>query len=95
MKLLNRTTRVNTEDPLGRGLDAVIVIALFLAAGFGLDRLAGTTPLFMIGCTVVGAVGLFAKFKYAYDARMTELEAERAARADAARMASTRRNEAA
>lgn len=81
MKLLNRQTRVNTEDPLGRGLDAVIVIALFLAAGFGLDRLFGTMPVFMIVLTLVGAVGLFIKFKYAYEARMLELEAEREARA--------------
>jgi F0F1-type ATP synthase assembly protein I len=61
------------------------VIALFLAAGFGLDRLFGTMPVFMIALTLVGAVGLFIKFKYAYEARMLELEAEREARAARAR----------
>jgi F0F1-type ATP synthase assembly protein I len=80
MKLLNRQTRVNTEDPLGRGLDAVIVIVLFFGAGFGLDRFFGTTPIFMIAFTLLGAFGLFVKFKYAYEARMLEHEAERNAR---------------
>ena len=84
MKLLSRitrpTTRVNTEDSLGHGMDAVIVLGLFLLGGFGLDRLAGTMPVFMIVMTVLGAVGLFAKFKYRYDDRMDELEAERLAK---------------
>ena len=38
----------------------------------------------MIIMTVVGAVGLFAKFKYRYDDRMNELEAQRAAKSAAA-----------
>ncbi len=80
MKLLNRQTRVNTEDPLGRGLDAVVVLVLFFGAGFGLDRLFGTTPVFMIAFTLLGGVGLFIKFKYSYDARMEQHEAERRAR---------------
>ena len=95
MKLLNRKTRVNTEDPLGRGLDAVIVVVLFLAAGYGVDRLFGTVPVFMIVFTLIGAVGLFAKFRYAYEARIAELESQRATRDDAARVAPTGRNEAA
>lgn len=90
MKLLNRQTRVNTEDPLGRGLDAVIVIVLFFGAGFGLDRLLDTTPIFMIAFTLLGAVGLFAKFKYAYEARIAELEAQRDARTAAHRSRVTR-----
>ncbi len=72
-----KQTRVNTEDSLGLGIEAAIIIALFFGAGFGLDRLFGTTPIFMIVFTLLGAVGLFAKFKYRYDDRMAEHEAER------------------
>lgn len=83
MKLLPkppRNVRVNTEDSLGHGLDAVIVIVLFLALGFGLDRLLGTMPVFMVVMVVLGAIGLFAKFKYRYEERMDELDRERLAK---------------
>lgn len=72
--------RVNTEDSLGHGMDAVIVLAIFLGAGYGLDRLFGTIPVFMIIFTVLGAVGLFAKFYYSYESRMDEHDAERLAK---------------
>lgn len=90
MKFLpvNTKKRVNTEDSLGHGMDAVIMLALFLLAGYGLDRLFGTIPVFMIVMTVIGSVGLFLKFKYQYNARMDDLEAERrgpAAQREAAR----------
>lgn len=80
MKLLPKQTRVNTEDSLGLGIEVAVILALFFAAGFGLDRLFGTTPILMIVCTILGAVGLFAKFKYRYEERMDELEAQRANR---------------
>jgi len=81
MKLIpiNTQKRVNTQDSLGHGMDAVIMLALFMLAGFGLDRLFGTTPLFMIVMIVFGAVGLFLKFKYRYEARMDELDEQRRA----------------
>jgi hypothetical protein len=72
-----KQSRVNTEDSLGLGIEAAVIIALFFGAGFGLDRLFGTTPVLMIVFTILGAVGLFAKFKYRYDDRMAEHEAER------------------
>ena len=75
-----KDVRVNSEDSLGHGMDAVIVVVLFLAAGYGLDRLFGTMPVFMIIFTVLGCVGLFAKFKYRYEERMDEHEAERLAK---------------
>ncbi|MDX2379155.1 MAG: AtpZ/AtpI family protein [Acidimicrobiia bacterium] len=90
MKLLKKNTRVSTTDSLGHGMDAVIVIGLFLAGGYGLDRLFGTTPLFMIIMTIVGAVGLFTSFRYRYEARMQEHEAQRAARIEAARPSPTK-----
>ena len=84
MKLLPTQPRVNTEDSLGLGIEVAVILALFFGLGFLLDRVAGTTPVFMIIMTVVGAVGLFAKFKYRYDDRMNELEAQRAAKSAAA-----------
>ena len=83
MKLLPKPrtdVRVNSEDALGLGMDAVIVIVLFFLAGFGLDSVFDTTPVFMIVMTVLGAIGLFAKFKYRYDERMNEHEAQRLAK---------------
>lgn len=77
MKLLPKQTRVNTGDSLGHGMDAVITLVLFVGAGYGLDRLFGTVPVFMIVMTLLGAVGIFFKFKYRYDERMTELEDQR------------------
>ncbi len=88
MKLLPKQTRVDTQDSLGLGIEAAVITLLFLGVGYGLDWLFGTTPIFMIVFTVVGAVGLFAKWKYRYDDRMNELEAERAAKtADRSRAA--------
>jgi ATP synthase protein I len=80
MKLLPQQTRVDTQDGLGLGIEAAVIMALFLGVGYGLDWLFGTTPVFMIVFTLLGAVGLFAKWKYRYDDRMNELEAERAAK---------------
>lgn len=80
MKLLPKQTRVDTQDSLGHGMDAVIMLVLFVGAGYGLDRLFDTLPLMMIVMSVLGSVGLFLKFKYRYDERMTELEGERTAR---------------
>ena len=91
MKLSPKKTRANGEDSLGHGMDAVIMLVLFLGAGYGLDRLFGTMPIFMIAMTLLGAVGLFAKFKYRYDARMDEHEAARLAHSSSKSAASTTR----
>lgn len=80
MKLLPKQTRVDTQDSLGLGIEAAVIMVLFFGVGYVLDRLFTTTPIFMIVFTIVGAVGLFAKWKYRYDDRMNELEAERAAK---------------
>ena len=88
MKLLPTQTRVDTQAGLGLGIEAAVIMALFFGVGYGFDWLLGTTPLGMIVFTVLGAVGLFAKWKYRYDDRMNELEAARAAKtADRSRAA--------
>lgn len=79
MKLLPKQTRVDTQDSLGLGIEAGVIMVLFLGFGYVLDRVFSTTPVLMIVFTVLGAVGLFAKWKYRYDDRMNELEAERRA----------------
>ena len=83
MKLLPKNTQVNTSEPLGHGFDAAFVVILFFGLGFGLDRILGTTPLFMIVMTILGAVGVFVRFWYRYDARMAQHEADRAAKSAA------------
>jgi F0F1-type ATP synthase assembly protein I len=77
MKLLPKQTRVQTDDALGMAMEIAIMMALFIGGGFALDQWLGTLPLFMIVGTVLGAVGLFTKHKYRYDAKMDALEAER------------------
>ena len=84
MKLLPTQPRVkqtpaNTEDSVGLGIEAAVIIALFLGVGYVLDRIFSTTPIFMIVMTLLGAIGLFAKLKYRYDDRMEQHEAERRA----------------
>jgi len=88
MKLLPTQKRANSEDSVGLGIEVAVILAMFFGIGFGLDRLFGTTPVFMIVMTLLGAVGLFAKFKYSYEARMDEHEAKRTA--DAASSAAAR-----
>lgn len=83
MKLLPRppkNVRVNAQDSLGHGMDAVIMLVLFLGIGWGLDRLAGTQPVFMIVMTVLGAVGLFTRFYYQYSAKMDQHDQDRMTR---------------
>ena len=81
MKLHPKQTRADTQDSLGLGIEAAVIMAMFFGVGYGLDWLFGTTPIFMIVFSVLGAVGLFVKWKYRYDDRMNELEAERTATA--------------
>jgi F0F1-type ATP synthase assembly protein I len=82
MKLIPQNLRApNMNDSVGRGMDMALTMALFIGIGYGLDRWLGTTPWFMIGLSLLAAIGLFARFKYQYDAAMEEHEAERLERA--------------
>jgi F0F1-type ATP synthase assembly protein I len=81
MKLIRQNIRApRSDDAFGRGMEIALTVALFLGLGFALDRWLGTTPLFMIVLTVLALVGFFVSMKYRYDAAMTQLEAERAAK---------------
>ena len=79
MKRLTPPRRVEPDDSVVQGMEAVLVLVLFLGLGFVVDRWLGTAPAFTIGMTLLGAVGLFLKFKHTYIARMDRLEAERRA----------------
>jgi hypothetical protein len=77
MKLLPTPQRGSTDDSVGLGIEAAIVLALFLGVGYLIDRIVGTQPIFMVVMVVLGAVGLFAKLKYRYDDRMDALDERR------------------
>jgi F0F1-type ATP synthase assembly protein I len=79
MKLLPKQTRVETDDALGMAMEIAIIMVIFVAGGFALDRWLGTLPVFMIVGTVLGSVGLFTKHKYRYDQKMDAYDAERRA----------------
>ena len=65
------------DDSVVQGMEAVFALVLFLGLGVLIDRWLGTTPVFTIGMMLLGAVGVFLRFKYAYIARMDRLEADR------------------
>ncbi len=71
------------DQGLGQGAEIAIGLLVFFGIGAGLDWLLGTTPVFMIALTIFCAVGQFVRVWYGYDARMRNLEAERARGASA------------
>ena len=81
MKLLPKPRRVTRQDAaVSHGTDIALTVAFMFGVGWLLDRWLGTAPIFMIALTLLAGIGFFAKFKYQYDAKMDQLEAERAAR---------------
>ena len=81
--------RIGADDNLGRGMEAAIMLAIFLGLGWLIDSWLGTRPGFMIGLTVFAAVGIFVRMKYAFDATFEALEQERRASARAPRRHAT------
>lgn len=80
MKLI-RTTPVNPDDTLGRGMDLALVTVLFTGAGYALDRWLGLFPWLTVGLLLFAVVGQFVAMRYRYEATMQRLEAERRERA--------------
>jgi F0F1-type ATP synthase assembly protein I len=74
---------MRADDSLGRAMEAAFTLLAFFGIGFALDRWLGTTPLLMIVCSMLAAVGLFFSWKARYTAEMEALEAQR--REDVAR----------
>jgi F0F1-type ATP synthase assembly protein I len=77
MKRLTPPRRVEPDDSVVQGMEAVLVLVLFLGLGFLIDRWLGSAPVFTLAMTLLGPVGLFLKFKHSYIARMERLEAQR------------------
>jgi hypothetical protein len=68
----------HTADPtIASGIESGIVLLLFVAGGYALDRWLGTRPVFTLGLFFVGAVGLFFRFKSQYTIRMDAIAEER------------------
>ena len=63
-------------DSFVKGLEFALTLAIFAAMGYGLDRLAGITPILTIVFVVLGVVGLVTKAYYAYEAKMQGIEAD-------------------
>ena len=55
---------------MGRGLELAITLLVCCGIGFGIDRVAGTSPLFTIIFSVVGFAGIGVKLKLGYDLEM-------------------------
>jgi F0F1-type ATP synthase assembly protein I len=77
MRHLSTPKRVEPDDSVVQGMEAVFALVLFLGLGVLIDRWFDTAPVFTIGMMLLGAVGVFFRFKYAYIARMDRLEADR------------------
>ncbi|MEM8620848.1 MAG: hypothetical protein AAGF73_14110 [Actinomycetota bacterium] len=75
--LLRPNLKINHSDSLGRGMDITFTFLVFVGLGLGLDLLLGTLPWLTLVFSTLGAVGLFARFKYRYDMQMERLERER------------------
>ncbi|MEO1057223.1 MAG: AtpZ/AtpI family protein [Actinomycetota bacterium] len=76
--LLRPNLKIDHNDSLGRGMDMAFTFLVFVGIGLGLDLVIGTLPWLTIVFSALGAIGLFARFKYRYDIQMERLERERA-----------------
>ncbi len=65
------------------------MIIFFFLAGWLLDRWLGTKPWMALAFTVLGIIGQFARYWYAYDAEMRQHDEARIARLNAPSTAST------
>jgi len=80
---LQKAATAGGVDGIGQGTEIAVSIVVFFGLGFVVDRIAGTTPVFMIAFTVFCGVGQFVRMWFGYDAKMRSLEADRARRATA------------
>lgn len=69
--------RSSADTTLGSGIESGVVLVIFTAAGYGVDRWLDTSPIFTLVLFGLGAIGLFYRHKAAYTVRMDELAAQR------------------
>lgn len=83
MKFLPSTSS-KPDDNVGRGIELVVGIVVFLGIGYVLDRWLDTKPIFMIVLFVFAVAGYMVKMWLGYDAKMRQHEAELRAKSRAA-----------
>lgn len=71
-------------DGMSRAFELVVTPMVFGGIGYGIDLLAGTTPVFTVVLAVFGVIGVFVRLWFGYDAEMRSHESSgRWARPDA------------
>jgi hypothetical protein len=78
------STSAKPDDNVGRGIEFVVGLVVFLGLGYLLDRWLGTKPVFMIVFFVFAVVGNFVKMWLGYDVKMRQHEAELKAKTQSA-----------
>jgi F0F1-type ATP synthase assembly protein I len=63
-------------DGMSRAFELVATPLVFGGIGFLIDRIAGTSPVFVVVLGLFGVVGTFVRFWYGYDAEMREHESK-------------------
>lgn len=75
-----RELNTGFANALTRAVEFAATTAIFCGLGWLVDRWLGTAPVFLIVLTLLGLVGQFLRFWYAYDAEMRRHEDELIAR---------------
>lgn len=57
-------------DGLTRAVELALTPLVFGLIGYGIDRLAGTSPIFAVVLAAFGLLGMVARFWYGYDQEM-------------------------
>jgi uncharacterized membrane protein YeaQ/YmgE (transglycosylase-associated protein family) len=83
------STSAKPDDNVGRGIELVVGIVVFLGLGWLVDRWLGTKPIFMIVFFLFAVVGNFVKLWLGYDKKMREHEAALKAKTQAATRTAT------
>jgi len=71
----DRSSLRGNANALNRAFEFALTTAIFAAAGYGLDRWLGTSPLLVIVLSLLGVIGQFVRSWYVYEAEMREHEA--------------------
>lgn len=68
----------SSNEGSGHGVELALLVLVYLLIGIGLDAWLNTQPIFTIALVLLAVIGQFVKTYYVYNARMNQLEQERA-----------------
>lgn len=68
----------SSNEGSGHGVELALLVLVYLLIGIGLDAWLDTQPIFTITLVLFAVIGQFVKTYYVYNARMKQLEQERA-----------------